>query len=159
MPLRTARHDIHLIADLLTRAESEALALGDPEPGAEHLLLAALTLTDDSARNALGVEVTVVRDALRSVHATALAAASVADTSTASPLPPARGVYRSGVSTRDVFRRAKTLARRSPTGLRAAHVLVAVAEREHGTAARVLERLGRSGAQVIADAQRELATQ
>jgi hypothetical protein len=141
MPLRTARHDIRLIADLLTLAETEARALGDPQPGAEHLLIASLLLDDDSARSALGVEVAAVRDALAAVHATALAAASVTDSSAPPALPPAHGLYRSDVSTRDVFGRAKTLARRSPSGLRAAHVLAAVAEREHGTAARVLAHL------------------
>ena len=141
MPLRTVRHDMRLIADLLTLAESEALALGDPQPSAEHLLIASLLLDDDSARSALSVDAAAVRDALAAVHATALAAASVIDSSTPSALPPARGLYRSEVSTREVFGRAKTLARRSLSGLRAAHVLAAVAEREHGTAARVLAHL------------------
>lgn len=141
MPLRTARHDIRLIADLLTLAESEAHALGDPQPGAEHLLIASLLLDDDSARSALGVHAATVRDALTAVHAAALSGASVIDSSTPSAVPPARGPYRSDVSTREVFGRAKALARRSPSGLRAAHVLAAVAEREHGTAARVLAHL------------------
>lgn len=142
MPLLTARRDIRLIADLLTTAENEARALGDAEPGAEHLLVASLTLNDASARIALGADAAAARDALRAVHADALAAAAVIDVSAESPLPPAQGVYRSRVSTRDVFQRARTLARRSPTGLRSAHVLAAIAEREHGTAARVLLHLG-----------------
>ncbi len=157
MPLRTARHDIQLIADLLTRAESEALALGDPEPGAEHLLVAALMLDDDSARTALGVDAPAARDALRTVHATALAAADVIDSSIPSALPPAHGVYRSRVSTQEVFQRAKSLAHRSPTGLRAAHVLIAIAEREHGTAARVLDQLGIDRGALIAAATAEAA--
>ena len=157
MPLRTARHDIQLIADLLTRAESEALSLGDSEPGAEHLLVAALMLDDDSARTALGTDASAARDALRAVHATALAAAAVVDSSTPSALPPAQGIYRSRVSTQEVFQRAKSLARRSPTGLRAAHVLIAVAEREHGTAARVLDQLGVDRGALIAAATAEAA--
>lgn len=157
MPLKTARHDIRLIADLLTRAESEALAIGDPQPGAEHLLIASLLLDDDSARSALGRDVAAVRDALTAVHATALAAAAVVDASAPSALPPARGLYRSEVSTRDVFARAKALARRSPSGLRAAHVLCAIAEREHGTAARVLEQLGIDRGALIAAATDEVA--
>jgi ATP-dependent Clp protease ATP-binding subunit ClpA len=157
VPLRTARHDIQLIADLLTRAESEALALGDPEPGAEHLLVAALMLDDDSARTALGVDAPAARDALRTVHATALAAADVIDSSTPSTLPPAQGLYRSRVSMQEVFQRAKSLAHRSPTGLRAAHVLIAIAEREHGTAARVLDQLGIDRGALIAAATAEAA--
>ncbi len=152
MPLRTAQHDIRLIADLLTIAEKEARALGDAEPGAEHLLLASLLLDDASARTAIGTDAPAARDALRAVHATALAAAAVVDTSSESSLPPAHGVYRSRVSAQEVFQRAKSLARRSPTGLRAAHVLIAVAEREHGTAARLLDQLGIDRGALIADA-------
>jgi ATP-dependent Clp protease ATP-binding subunit ClpA len=157
MPLLTARRDIRLIADLLTMAESEARALGDAEPGAEHLLVASLMLDDSSARTALGADATAARDAVRAVHAEALAAAAVIDTSAESPLPPAQGVYRSRVSTRDVFQRARVLARRSPTGLRSAHVLAAVAEREHGTAARVLLQLGVDRLAVVESAIAEAA--
>lgn len=156
MPLRTARHDIALISALLTTAESEARALGDAEPGAEHLLLAALLVDDPSARDALTVDATVVRDTIGAVHAEALAAVSIAVDEQAKPLPPSRGVYRSEVSTREVFQQARRLARRSPSGLRSAHVLLAVAEREHGTAARVLTRLGRERASVIDAARRVL---
>jgi ATP-dependent Clp protease ATP-binding subunit ClpA len=157
MPLLTARHDIRLIADLLTVAESEARALGDSEPGAEHLFLACLALDDASARAALGADATAARDALRTVHAEALASAAVIDSSATSALPPAHGVYRSRVSTQEVFQRAKSLARRSPTGLRAAHVLIAVAEREHGTAARVIDHLGIDRGVLIAAATVEAA--
>lgn len=151
MPLATARHDVRLIAELLTTAESEARALGDPEPGAEHLLIASLLLDDASARTALGVEAPAARDALRAVHADALAAAAVDDLASDASLPRARGLYRSRVSTRDVFRRAKALARRSPSGFRSVHVLIALAEREHGTAARVLTHLGiERGALIVA---------
>lgn len=157
MPLRTARHDVRLIADLLTTAENEARALGDPEPAAEHLLIAALLLDDASARTALGTDATAARDALRAVHSDALAAAAVVDSPRDTSLPRARGLYRSRVSTRDVFQRARSLARRSPTGLRSAHVLIALAEREHGTAARVLTRLGIDRDALIAAATAEAA--
>lgn len=157
MPLRTARHDIAFIAALLTTAENEARALGDPEPGAEHLLLAALLVDDPTARQALDVDAAAVRDAIGAVHAEALAAVSITVDEQAQPVPPARGVYRSEVSAQEVFQRARRLARRSPTGVRSAHVLLAVAEREHGTAARVLQRLGLERASVIDAAHRTLA--
>lgn len=156
MPLRTARHDMTLIAALLTRAENEARALGDAEPGAEHLLLAALASDDPSAREAVARDADAVREAIVAVHADALDAIGVAQPEPAAPLPAARGVYRSEVSTQEVFQRARRLARRSPTGLRSAHVLLAVAEREHGTAARVLQRLGLERASVIDAARRVL---
>ena len=105
----------------------------------------------------LGVEAPAARDALRAVHADALAAAAVDDSASDASLPRARGLYRSRASTRDVFRRAKTLARRSPSGLRSAHVLIALAEREHGTAARVLTHLGIERSALIAAATAEAA--
>lgn len=157
MPLATARHDIRLIADLLTTAENEARAHGDAEPGAEHLLIATLLLDDASARTALGSDAPAARDALRAVHSDALAAAAVVDSPGHASLPRARGLYRSRVSTREVFRRAKSLARHSPTGLRSAHVLIALAEREHGTAARVLTHLGVARDELIAAATAEAA--
>ncbi len=186
MPLRTARHDIALIAALLTTAENEARALGDSEPGAEHLLLAALLVDDSSARDALGavprardahgvvprardahgavpasrdahgIGAAAVREAIVAVHAEALAAVSITVDEQAQPLPPSHGVYRSEVSTQEVFQQARRLARRSPSGLRSAHVLLAVAEREHGTAARVLAWLGLERASVIDAARRAL---
>lgn len=158
MPLRTARHDMALIAALLTTAETEARTLGDPEPGAEHLLLAALLIDDASAREAIPVDAAAVREAITAVHVDALASVSISAGDVDGPLPAARGVYRSEVSARDVFQRARVLARRSPQGLRAAHVLIAVTEREHGTAARVLQRLSVDRAVVIDEAHRQALT-
>ena len=142
MPLRTARADMALIAELLTTAENEARALGDPEPAAEHVLLAALFVGDASAREALGAEPSAVRDAIAAVHNAALDTRGITGDAAPAPLPPSPGVYRSEVSAREVFQHARRLARRSPSGLRSAHVLLAVAEREHGTAARMLRHLG-----------------
>lgn len=155
MPLRTARHDIALISALLTTAETEARALGDSTPGAEHLLLASLLVDDPSAREALGVDAPTVREAISAHHADALASVAVTSDPLESPLPTARGVYRSEVSAREVFQRSRALARRSPTGLRSAHVLIAVAEREHGTAARVLRHLALDRDAVIESASRQ----
>lgn len=158
MPLRTARRDLRLISELLTTAEIEARALGDPEPGAEHLLLAAVAGTDASARDSLGVDADAVRAALIAVHAESLASIGVVAPELDTALPPVSGVYRSQVSAQEVFQRARELSRRSPSGLRTAHVLLAVTEREHGTAARVLRRLGLERASVADAAMRVLAT-
>ena len=155
MPLRTARHDIALITALLTTAEAEARALGDPAPGAEHLLLASLLVDDASAREASGVSADAVRAAISVVHVESLGAIGVTHAELDDSLPPGRGVYRSDVSAQEVFQEARRLARRSPRGLRSAHVLLAVAEREHGTAARVLTQLGLQRASVV-DAARKV---
>lgn len=156
MPLRTARHDMALIAALLTTAETEARALGDSTPGAEHLLLASLLVDDPSAREASGVSADAVRAAISVVHVESLAAIGVTHPELDDSLPPGRGIYRSEVSAQEVFQQARRLARRSPSGLRSAHMLLAVAEREHGTAARVLTQLGLERASVVDAARRVL---
>lgn len=157
MSLRTARSDIRLIAELLTTAEQEAHALGDAEPGAEHLLLAALHGPDASARVALAADAAAVRAAIASVHADSLAAVGIEAPALSSASHPVAGVYRSEVSARDVFQRARVLSRGSRSGLRTAHVLIAAAEREHGTAALVLQRLGVDRAAVITAATAAIA--
>lgn len=149
MPLRTALQDTRLIAALLTTAEQEARALGDAEPGAEHLLLAALLVNDPSAREALAtlaaVDAAAVRSAIVAVHSDSLADLDPA-------LPPASGAYRSEVSAQEVFQRARILSRRSRSGLRSAHVLRAAAERERGTVARLLASLALERDAVLAAA-------
>lgn len=147
MSLRTAVADTRLIAALLTTAETEARALGDGEPGAEHLLLAALLVDDPSARDtvhavAQAVDAAAVRAAIGAVHAASLTAVGVTAPDLDGTLPPATGIYRSEVSAQEVFRRARVLSRGSRRGLLSAHVLLAAAEREHGTVARVLDQLG-----------------
>lgn len=139
-----AIQDIRTINALLTEAERQALALGDEAPAAEHLVLAALLLDDDSARVALGVDASRFREALVAVHAGALESIGVAIGDGELPSAQAKpGVYRSEVSAQEVFQRARVLAKQDrPRGLRTVHVVRAAAEREHGTVARVLSALG-----------------
>ncbi|MBX3098795.1 MAG: hypothetical protein KF761_04380 [Salinibacterium sp.] len=151
MPLRTALKDTKLIAALLTTAENEARTTGDAEPGAEHLLIASLVVDDDSARTALGIDAAAARRALADVHREALAALGIESDST-DPLPAASGLYRAETSLQEALRRTGVIAKHSPTGLRSAHALIAVAEREHGTSARLLMRLGVDREQLIAAA-------
>lgn len=158
MSLRTAVADTRLIAALLTTAEAEARALGDPEPGAEHLLLAALLVDDPSARDALHqvaetVDAAALRSAIGAVHAASLTAVGVTTPDLDGALPPASGLYRSEVSAQEVFQRARVLSRGSRAGLLSAHVLLAAAERDHGTVARVLDHLSIDRAALIAAAQ------
>ncbi|MFI1385656.1 Clp protease N-terminal domain-containing protein [Embleya sp. NPDC020886] len=147
MGIRSAIHDMGAMKRLLTGAEEEARTLGEESPGPEHLLIAALTVPDDSARTALagiGAGVEDVRRALAECHAAALRSVGIdADALPAAPpAPTPRGPYRATGSANEVFRRAVSLAKAEHPGkLRTAHVLIAVAELEHGTAARVLRNL------------------
>ena len=134
-------NDITTIASLLAAAERVAAALGDEQPGAEHLLVAALEL-DDSTRG-LGVTADDARAAIRAVHASALGGDV--------PLPPSgrplRGAYRGSTSLQEVFQRTRVLSKREHlTGM---HVVRAAAERERGTVALVIDELGIDRAELI----------
>jgi ATP-dependent Clp protease ATP-binding subunit ClpA len=139
---------VRAIKQLLTDAEREARSMGDAEPGAEHLLLAALDLPDGTARRVLdgfGVDAEGLRRAIGDHHAAALASVGIEapDLGTPSPIEPANGTgpYRSSASAREAFQAAAAMARRDRT-LLGAHVVAAVAEMEHGTSAGVLQALG-----------------
>lgn len=138
--------DVRLISALLTTAEREARAAGDEQPGAEHLLLAASMAGDDTARSALArwdAGPDRIRSAIEAVHAQALATVGLPGSSGAPITTPPAGVYRTDANAQRVFTRAGELARkRRPKGLRTAHILLAVAELEEGTARRVLRELG-----------------
>ena len=138
--------DVRLISELLTTAEQEARAAGDEQPGAEHLLLAATITGDDTARIALArwdASPDRIRAAIEAVHAQALASIGLPGSSRAPISAAPAGVYRSDANAQRVFTRAGELARkRRPKGLRTAHVVLAVAELEEGTARRVLRELG-----------------
>lgn len=150
MALRNALADIRTMKALFTAAEKEAAALGDEQPGAEHLFLAALTLDDASARSALatvGATTEEVRSAIVNVHASALSAVGV-DSETVGVLDesgssrPLTGPYRSTGSAQDLFQRARRLsASGKPALLRAGHIAMAAAEAERGTLARLFELL------------------
>ncbi len=156
MPLRTALADTRLIAELLSLAETEAHAMGDSTPGAEHLLLAAVSLGDRSAATALGREADDVRAAIGTVHTTALATVGI-DAPDVSAPTSAPLIYASTPSAREVFQRARVLAKTSSTGLRTAHVVIAVAELRGGTPSRVFDVLGVDRAHVIERATASVA--
>jgi ATP-dependent Clp protease ATP-binding subunit ClpA len=133
------------IKQLLESAERHAHAAGEPEPGAEHLLLAALDLPDGGARRAfarVGADPDGLAAAVEAHHAEALASVGVAPGGPAVAAPPARGAFRSTGAAQEVFQAAGRLARERRVPLGGAHVVEAVAATEHGTAAATLARLG-----------------
>ena len=145
--------DMRTIKKLLTDAELEARAMGEDQPGAEHLLLAALDLPDGSARRVLdgfGVDRERLRAAIVGQHAAALSSVRIDARraellSAPAPLEPAAGagVYRSSATAQEAFQAASALARADkPSRFLGAHVIAAVAAMEHGTVARALMSLG-----------------
>lgn len=165
-PMKMFR-EMRAIKDLLTGAESIARSMGDEQPAAEHLLLAAFDLPDGSADRVLGrfgLDRERLRGAIVEQHAAALVAAGMrpdvaGQLSDAPPLDPptGSGIYRSSPSAQDAFQRAGAMARSSRRPLVGAHVVAAVADMEHGTVAQLLERLGIDRSEVAAGAAAELA--
>lgn len=140
--------DMATMRALLEAAERESAAMGEAEPGAEHVVLAALALQDHTAADALadlGVGAAELRRAIEEVHAEALAAVGISDPPTPTPIPTPtnRGVYRSKGSTRELL--TATLEARKRLQARrftSAHVLIGASTLEHGTLAKALRHLG-----------------
>lgn len=130
---------------LFEAAERHALADQQRQPGAEHLLLAALDLADGTAQQLLAqfdADSSRFREAIASQQADALSAAGwTGAPAEPEPLQPRGGIYLAGASAIEVM---KTLsmkrARHRP--LLGAHVVAAVASLDHGVAARALRSMG-----------------
>ena len=167
MKVKNPVREIRTIKQLLTGAEAEAHKMGDTLPGAEHLLLSALALPDGSARRAferLGADADGVRSAIVAHHAEALQTVGVepvdaaALMSTPDAVGPPTGAFRSSASAQSVFQEAVKLANRGKASrLAGAHVVVAVAQMEHGTAAEALRGMGIDRHALAAAAQSELS--
>ena len=165
-PMKMFR-EMRAIKDLLTNAENIGRSMGDEQPAAEHLLLAAFDLPDGSADRVMGrfgLERDRLRGAIIEQHAAALVAAGMrpdlaTELSDAPPLEPptGSGIYRSSPSAQEAFQRAGAMARSARRPLVGAHVVAAVADMEHGTVAQLLERLGIQRSAVAAAAADELA--
>lgn len=165
-PLKTLR-DMRAISSLLTDAERRARAMGEEQPGAEHLLLAALDLPDGSARRAfarLGVDPDRLEAALANQDVEVLVAIGV-DPRHAERLrqpaplapPTGSGVYRSTASAQEAFQAAGALARSQKAPFVGAHVVAAAAGMEHGTVPRLLAAIGVERSALAAAARDELA--
>ncbi len=155
--------EIRTIDALLKGSEAQARRMGDEIPGAEHLLLSALELPDGTARaafTAVGADPDALLPAVAEVHAEALRAVGIAVDASAlgdpGPLEPVtNGPMRSDPSQQAAFQEAVRLSKlERPSRLRGAHVVVAVAGMEHGTATRALAAMGVDRS-ALADAARE----
>lgn len=146
-------HGIRLMNSLFLAAEEEAHRVGEPRPGAEHLVLAAMDMPDGSALRALarvGADPDAFRTALESLYDADLRAAgiTVADSlagvgtdepsgnrrpfTTAPPTPAAQ----------KLFKTAAKLARKDKTDLYGAYILLVAARTGNGTTARTFRSMG-----------------
>ncbi len=158
--------DMATIKALATGAEAEARADQQRAPGAEHFLLAAMDLPDQSAKRALarlGIDREALRRGLAEQHAAALlrvgidAEAAEASRSGLPPLPQPTGLYDAAPSGREVMTELAALRKRGHKGgLLGAHVALVVGTMPRGVAARALEAAGVSGEQLATAARAEL---
>lgn len=162
MKLKNPIKDMRTIKQLMSGAEDAALRAGESQPGAEHLLLSALELPDGAARRAfvsVGADPNEFGRAVADQHADALRALGIEPPGEESLTPaettkPTRW-YRSNASMQTAFQQAGDMAREDGTWLGGAHVVVAVASMEHGTAVRALRAMGVDPAQLAAAAAAE----
>lgn len=146
--MRRRLADMRTMKQLFTLAETEAQHAGEAEPGAEHLLLAAIDLPDGSARRALervGIEPAALREAIAGQHDDALRGVGIEAPTHASDTPSAvlpPGPYRSKGSAQTLFQRVRELVTSEHSQLYGAWFVLAATETEHGTTVRALRRLG-----------------
>lgn len=161
--LRTVR-DGATIKALLTAAEHESVAMGETEPGAEHVVLAALTLDDTSAADAFaacGATAGQLRQAIEAVHSRALDGLGIhvdADKAAGTSLATGRGLYRAKTSARDLLKATAQATKQHDVGrLRAAHLLIAATTLQEGTFQRAIQSLGVTPDQLKAAAVASIA--
>lgn len=155
--------DMATIKFLCLTAERLARAGGDPEPGAEHFLLAAIEMPEGSARRALqrlSVDPSGVKNAIARQYADALRQVGIepdASDPDSEPLgPPRSHLYRAKPSVGKMMRSLAALARSDGVPLLGAHVVAAIASMEHGVAPRTLRALGVEPGALLAAAQAEI---
>ena len=160
-------YDIRFMQSLFPAAEAEAAALGEKEPGAEHLIMASLEFQEGSARRVferVGADPDQFRQAVTSQHAAALRSIGIEDdgakTDEQNPPPPEQpnSVYRSAPSARQVFPEVVKLVKRDKSRLSGAYILLVASQMEHGTTARALAIMGVDRSELAAAAQAEVDT-
>lgn len=144
--IRQRLQDMRTLHRLFTRAEHLARAQGQPQPGSEHFLLAALELPDGSARRAfkrVGANPDALPAAIEQQYSDALARIGIqAPLPPATPLPPAQGgLYGAQASGQQLVQALAKSRKGHPGPLCGAHVVALIAQTPQGVAARALQAL------------------
>ena len=144
--------DVSTIKALCSEAEKHANQDGQKEPGSEHFVLAALALSDGTARQAFerlhidpnGFRTAIAKqyeDALRNVGIEFAQAAGIKDSS--APMPSGTGIYKAQPSAQMLVQQLAGQQKIDSTvPLLGAHVILAVTTAQNGVAARALRCMG-----------------
>ena len=158
-------YDIRFMQSLFPAAEAEAAAMGEREPGAEHLILVSLDFEEGSARRVferVGADPDEFRAAIVDQHDAALRSIgnddADAEIEERLPSPPDRpgGVYRSAPSAREVFPEVVKLVKRDKSRLSGAYLLLVASQLEFGSTARTFATMGIDRSDLAAAAQAEV---
>jgi hypothetical protein len=162
-----AARDAGTLKLLCETAEALARAEGQPEPAAEHFVLAALELADGAAGRVftrLGLDGAGFRSALVEEQREALRQVGVGEMiieqtiGKGTPLPPPSGLYEAAPSGKVVVQELARLRQRGVISpLDGAQVLKVVGEMGQGRAVRALRQMGADPAALIAAADAEIA--
>ena len=162
---RSGMYDIRFMQSLFPAAEAEAAAMGEKEPGAEHLILVSLDFQEGSARRVferVGADPDQFRAAVVAQHDEALRTVGIDDPGAgindALPPPPGRptAIYRSAPSAREVFPEVVRLVKRDKSRLSGAYLLVVASQIEFGNTTRALAAMGVDRDELVAAAQAEI---
>ena len=129
--------DIRTMERLFTTAETEAAQAGEPHPGAEYLVLAALQLPEGSARRTferLGTDPDGFRTALLGQDHGA------EDPPVTDPATPHRPV-RYGASGRDLFQEVVGLVRSEKSQIYGAYIVLVAAQLDYGATPTALKKM------------------
>lgn len=162
---RSRIQDIRIMNQLFPAADAAAAADGEPQAGAEYLVLAALDLDTGSARRAfeaVGADPDQFHDAVRAQHADALRAVGmrpindeVLDQHIPPPVADDRP-HRGAPSGHALFRRVVELVRAERSQLYGAYIVLVAAQTEHGTTARALRHMDIDPVALAAAARAEI---
>lgn len=133
---------------LLPAAERRAHEAGEARPGAEHLVLAALELPEDSARRAFtraGADPDVF-----------IAAVGGEVARVGTPVGRSRGPLRTAPSAQRVFRRVVDLIREEKSRLYGAYIVLAAAQSDDENTTRAIRAAGIQPEELAAAARAEL---
>lgn len=143
--------DVSTINSLFKKAEDYAAENGEEKPGAEHFLLAAMTLPDGTAKGVfsrVGADPEAFLNAINEQYRDALRSVGIEvdqelfDEEADPALSGQRKIYTAKSSVGDLMKSLVKLKSKKNMPLLGAHVIEVLAATEHGVAARAFQRLG-----------------
>jgi ATP-dependent Clp protease ATP-binding subunit ClpA len=163
--LKYKLQDMGTITDLAKKAEDYAHRNGEEIPGAEHFLLAALSLPDATARNVferLGADPERFESAINEQYHDALRSVGIEanpelfEKEEALLRKEKRKLYHAKPSVQDLMKKLVSLESKKNMPLLGAHIVEVLAANEQGVAARAFKTMGIDAAALMSAVADEL---